>query len=644
MANSAYVRSILAQAALEHVPPLVRKSLLEDPSFQAEYDLFSDGVLRFSDSGLSIRRSVLFNAVRMTLSGTVTTEITDLDNQNWDLKTIKTEQDVPQLVISREKQQFTLPDLSILSPDSTTRLRYLDETASEVNLPGSVRDKWNSILGERTLEDDEVDTFLSEVRDTPIEKARFIRSEILTKNINISSLVPHSRRYYERLIGTYDGSSSIREYATGSCKTFFNQLATWRPYDGFLLSLLLSSHLSLTAEIKVDHLSNEDIIRALDFLDKYGDRISQLGAIEVGLRVLPSLPDAKPILIHLIEQIFNDNDNEPASGFSLLSALFILVDGELSRTRLLSTEPPFYRRLAALSQAGLIYRQLVNSTINIDHFVEWAMGNRKEQFYLQSLADMRLEPRWNPDYAVASQMKADFVGRLMITVRNYEQEVDIKEISDLVLRNSLKTFPSPSDLIRLYLPGPLEGMGVSQATLSKEITEEIQTQLNRDEVGPSSFFALVNSALIFRVSLDQAELAAKVLKLGSYRLTKIEDKPQLLGVLNGLAAVAAVTRSSALADELRILVRIYRRDAQYALSIGEATRICLIASASRADLKEWRDFAGDWLTELAFSEFEGNDGEILHTHLQHLCHVVPELWVSCGRADAALMAYNASRQ
>ena len=122
MANSAYVRSILAQAALEHVPPLVRKSLLEDPSFQAEYDLFSDGVLRFSDSGLSIRRSVLFNAVRMTLSGTVTTEITDLDNQNWDLKTIKTEQDVPQLVISREKQQFTLPDLSILSPDSTTRL------------------------------------------------------------------------------------------------------------------------------------------------------------------------------------------------------------------------------------------------------------------------------------------------------------------------------------------------------------------------------------------------------------------------------------------------------------------------------------------------------------------------------------------
>lgn len=644
MANSAYVRSILAQAALEHVPPLVRKSMLEDPSFQAEYDLFADGVLRFADSGFSIRRSNLFEAVRMVLSGTATVEITDTDNQSWELKEISTEEELPRLVISREKQQLILPDLSVLSPDSVTRHRYLEEAASDVNLPSSVRDSWGNILRERALEDNEVDGFLSEFRDTPIEKARSIRSEIAATTINISSLVPHSRRYFERLIGKYDGSSSIRNYAAGSCRTLFNQLTTWRPYDGFLFSLLLSSHLSLTAEIRIDHLNKDEFIRALDFLDKHGDRISQLGAIEVGLRVLPSRPEIKPILIHLMEQIYNDDVNEPSSGFSLLSALFILVDGELSRTRLLSTEPPFYRRLAALSQAGLIHRQLVNSAINIDQFTRWAISNHKEYYYLQSLADMRLEPRWNPEYAVASQMKADFAGRLMIAVRNNEQVNKDVEISDLVLRNTLEKFPLPSELIRLYLPGPLEGMEEPQSNLSQEMAKEIETQLGKEEVGPSSFFALVNSALIFRVSLDQAELAAKALKLGSYRLANIEDKPQLLAVLNGLAVVAAVTRSSALADELRILVRIYRRDAQYALSIGEATRICVIASASRADLKEWRDFAGDWLTELAFSDFEGNDGEILHAHLQHLCHVVPELWVSCGRADAALMAYNVSRQ
>ena len=61
---------------------------------------------------------------------------------------------------------------------------------------------------------------------------------------------------------------------------------------------------------------------------------------------------------------------DQASGFKFLSALFCLVDGTLSRTRLLSAEPPFYRRLAALSQAALIQRQLVNIDIDIDLFSE----------------------------------------------------------------------------------------------------------------------------------------------------------------------------------------------------------------------------------------------------------------------------------
>ena len=50
-------------------------------------------------------------------------------------------------------------------------------------------------------------------------------------------------------------------------------------------------------------------------------------------------------------------------------------------------------------------------------------------------------------------------------------------------------------------------------------------------------------------------------------------------------------------------------------------------------------FVGEWLTELAFGEFKGDEGTVLHANLRYLCHVVPELWVSCGKADAALMAF-----
>ena len=50
----------------------------------------------------------------------------------------------------------------------------------------------------------------------------------------------------------------------------------------------------------------------------------------------PTRPEIEPFLIRLIEQIRDDDVDGQASGFKLLSALFVLVDGELSRTRLLS--------------------------------------------------------------------------------------------------------------------------------------------------------------------------------------------------------------------------------------------------------------------------------------------------------------------
>ena len=362
-----------------------------------------------------------------------------------------------------------------------------------------------------------------------------------------------------------------------------------------------------------------------------------MGAIEVGLRVLPSRPEIEQALIRLIKQIRDDDIEREMSGFKLLSALFCLVDGQLSKTRLLSVEPPFYRRLAALSQAALIHRQLTSSTVDIDQFSEWAFSKR-EGFYIQSLADMRLEPRWDPNFAMASHIRADFFGRIIIVAKKYEQNIKDSQIYDLVLTNkdgSLQTF---SDSLETWLPGPLDGALNTQNTLPSEVAEVIETQLSATEVGPLSFPALVNYALLYPIGADHAELAVKALQRSDYHLRDIKDKLQLVMILDGLAKVAAVSRSPLLADELRILVRRYRHDAEYALSIEEVIRICLVAAASRSGLNEWTEFVGDWLTELAFGDLKDDEVPVFYVQLTRLCHVVPELWVSCGRADAALSA------
>ena len=640
MSNTPYVRAAMAQAALELVPYVIRNTLLEDREFREDYGFRSDAVLAFGDSGVSIQRSALFDAIREIFSGVSERCVTDTDDREWIIKNEAESGDSLTLVISADERRLVLPDFTVLSPDSAIRLRSLDGAASDVNLPTRAQATWSNVLSERALDDEEIDQFHSEFRDTPVHVARSIRSEIEAGQSSITSLVPNSRRYYERLVGSYDGSKSIRDYAAGAGRQFIEQLFERRPYDGFLLCLFLSSHSAMTAEITIDHLGSEDLVRAFDFLEKQGDRLSQLGAIEVGLRILPEMPEIEPYIIRLVEKVRDDNVEDSSKGLKLLSALFILVDGELSRTRLMSAEPPFYRRLASLSQAALIHRQLVTSGAD-DTFCEWAYSNRGEQYYMQTLADMRLEPRWNPDLSAASQMKADFFGRIMIAARNYDENIKNSALHDLILGAGPDNLQALSEFPYPYYPGPLEGAEDCPNTLPADLSKTIETQLTSEEVGPSSFIALVNSAMIFRVDTDQVELAAKALKLASYRLASLENKSQLLGILNGLATVAAAARSPALADELRILVRRYRRDAQYGFSIEEAMRICLVASASRDDLMNWREFAGDWLTELAFGEFEGDEGNVFHSHLRCLCHAVPELWVSCARADAALMAFNA---
>jgi hypothetical protein len=635
--NTPHVRSALVMAALNLMPPMIKESLLNNKEFSKEYGLIADAVVTFDNHGVSFQRSVLYDVIRNMYAGVPERVIMDTEGREWIIKIQENEGASPILNISKDDLSFNSPYFAYFSQDSNTRLKSLKEAAMDVNLPIATRDTWCNILVERTFDDDEIDEFRNDICDTPVSRSRLICEMISNGKNSISSLVPPSRRYFERLVGYYNGSVNVKDYAVGQAKEHFEQLSIWNPYEGFLQSLYLSVHSDLTDQINVEHLESQDIVRAFELLEVIGDRVSQLGAIEVGLRILPNIPDIKPIIIRLIKQIRDDDVESSESGFRLLSALFILVDGELSRIRLFPETPPFYRRLISLTQAALIHRQLVNfSGVNVEQLYEWVLNTRGEQYYFQSFSDMRLEPHWNPDLVSASQLKSEFCGRIIVAANRYN--IDDGELFELILGTKSDSLGSMDNLHQMFFPGPLEGTGNTLNLLPDELSQTIEAQLGAEEAGPSSFVALVNSALIFRVDTHKVEMAAKVISGGSHRLSNVKDRSQLLAILNGLASIAAVARNSSLSNELQILVRKYRHDMEYNFSIEEEIRICLVAAACHTDLNNWSDFVGGWLTELAFGKLEVNDREVFLSHLHCLCQVVPELWVTCGRAEAALKA------
>jgi hypothetical protein len=629
----------MAQAILEYLPPLIRESAIGDSAFRQEFGFKTRALIALGNTGLSVERGVLFDAVRKVLTEPSEVELTDTDGKKWLLREHVGNEGQRQLTLSSDDQEQTLPDFRVLARDSAIRIQSLEESTSDVNLPIRESNQWREILAVRGLEDHEVDPFHKDIRDTPVHIERSIYGEILAGQSSVSSLVPPSRRYYERLVGTYDGSTTINDYAAGAGREFLNHLSSWRPYEGLLFSLFLSAHSALTAGISVDDLDSESLARAYGFVEKYGDTLSRLGAIEVAFRILADRPEVSPYLLPLVCRIRDDDVESASSEFKLFSSLFVLVDGEISRLRLMADVPPFYRRLASLAQAAVIQRQLMRLEVDYTDTSEWAFGVRAEEFYVQSLADMRIEPRWNPEMAAAPQMKADFFGRIMIAASHFKEKIQSDELRGVVLGDEPTSLAALSEFPYPYFPGPLEGGEDSPNNVPEDIAQAIEQQLDADEVGPKSFFALVNSALVFKVPAGHAEMAATALRLGNHRLASIENRSQLLGILGGLATVAAVARNTDLAGELRILVRRYRQDLQFRLSIEEGMRISLVAAASRENLMEWCEYVGESLTEFSFSTQEVAEGLALKSYLHALFPVVPELWCTCARADAALTAY-----
>jgi len=630
--------SLAVLAVLKLFPSSVGEALLSDGAFKSRYGLKSDALISFDDCGVSIQRSTLFNGIR-EIFGNRDAQLVLMDKagDEWLLE-IEEDANSQRILLVQKERRLFLPDLSTLSPVQTERITGFDRVVDEVNLPETEAFKWREILTSRALTDDEQNTFDTVIKDTPARVSALVASELEGGTFSLSSCVPRSDRYFEQLVGEYQEGLNLDEYSHKVVKQHIQQLMLWSPYKGFLLALLLSAHSLNVSAIDVDRLEESALIKAYEWLQNNGDLFSQLGAIEIGLSVLDRHPDIEPYLREMIEQIKNDSSDDKQGRFELLSSLIILVEGELSRTRVLRRKPPFWRRLASIAQASLIERCTNEIHGDVAKFSEWAMEARAQPFYIQNMTDLRLEPRWIPDYVSSRQLKAEFICRIIIAADQNAENIKSPALRELLIGEEHKSLRALIEFPFSYLPGPLEGGVNSQNVIPEEVMQSIKEQLCEEVLQPSSFVALMNSALIYRLDSDLAQLAANSLRVAKHQLRKVDNKELLFSILKGLATVAAITRSKELAGELIILDRRSRAcESGNKLSAEESLWIGLTAAAAHSDLSSWCKFAGDWITELAFQPLHCDEMDRLHSHVEQLCHIVPELWHTCGRAEAALV-------
>ena len=639
MSSSRYWRRSVVHFTLQNITPLVRDELLEDANFRNEYDIRPDPILQFGRD-LFVQGSDLCDAIRRVLSGSSTAEIIDQKNRTCRVERVDDTSGVPRIVLSFNGSYTDVSDHFVLSPDERTRLGYFDRLLRTSNLSRDPISSWRTVISDRALEDHEVYELMGDIANTPVRRMRIIQSMVARdESIRVDSLVPRSRRYFERLVGAYDGSDSIQDYACGAGRRHIQALLEWEPCNGFFYSLLLSAHSSLVNQIDVERIDPDDLMRSFRFLEKKGDVLSRMGAIEVGFRLIGVMPDLEPVLVRLIERMRDDDGHGPKSGVRFMSSLFQLVDGEISRVRLFSDRPAFYRRLAAMAHAALLYRIFGDSYEGMAEVGNRIVRSYGSRFMVQTLIDTRTEPRWGFDLAEPIFLRSEFMKRIVAGAQPVFSDIRDRHLRSLFAVNEADGSCRGLNWTPFLQPGPLEGAGEVEGRVPSEITELVDEWLAVDPIDPAACAGLGYLVRIVDVA-DQAESLRSRVEEDGFRFSESEDKESLVHAMHGLATVAAVTRSVALGDRIAVLVGKYRRDARCRLSVAEAVTIVLAAAVSRGDSKEWMDYVGSALTGLAFGELADDEGHQLQGWLREICDIVPELWGFCGQADAALAAYN----
>ena len=626
----------LAAALVRLFPPLLRASALEDTEFRRATGLNLSANIRLDKSGVTFDRTILYTTIRDVLSREGATKaIEATDKTQWSMS--KNENGT--LVIVAGDTTVPLPDFEFLSPDAAVRLGWLERQENEFNIDDGSAEEWRAILATRDCDDEEVDGLTTEFRLTP----RWFASALLQgvddeADLPISNLVPGDERYYFRLVGI-PGEKDLLSYVKSDLSDHISRQIAKCGANGLALALLLSAHSSIPQEIELDGISSGEFLKLLEWLEVHGDCISQLGAIELGLARLDIYPDAEPIITKMT-RAFVEEETGDEGRFGQLTGLVVLVDGELARTGTLKTQQPYWRRLAVIAHASLLQRELSRRGISISDFSTWAYPNRGRHYFLQNSVDLRKEPRWLPEFMSSDQLKAEFVGRICTSAILHEGKIKSLELRSLALDKdgplqTLMVFPAP------YLPGPLEGGVESVNPMPSGIEQQVYEDLKAEMVSPRSFTGLVNTALIFKLGPQMADLAAEALRRAKYQLRDMDADAPAFALLYGLAIVAAVTRSEGLAAEVRVLARVVRRRPGVAIDQSDTLRIALVAAAAYADIDKWCIFLGEWLTELSYADMDRSDAKALWSHVRGLCQIEQRLWGTCARADAACASLSA---
>ncbi|CAB3671533.1 hypothetical protein YH64_005135 [Achromobacter sp. LC458] len=631
--QDAYLKAAYAIALANGYSPLIRDELLSNPEILRQDDIETDAVITLGAGNLSFRRSQLFPAIAGAYAGVSSAAIATVSGDVW-LATFVPEAKPPNVALMHEGRQLLVAHFALLAPGAEARLQAFQLFADEHQLAGDVVERWRTLLSERMPTDHEIIGLRSDLRNTPFGAVNAVRESLESGNLSLETLVPRSEAYYRQLVGGGGTINTLEAYVGEVAVPFLGDLLADGRQESLVLAWPLCSHQSISHVIERECRFSDDVLAdSFARLAYDGDPISRTGAIEVGLSRVHENSALKQPLAELINAFLDGVPDEKADEYELLSALFSCIYGQMARCRILPMWPPFARRLAALTHASLVAHNCLSDFADGTAFVQWLRGANQAHFVMQTIVDLRVEPRWFPELNSAEHWKNELLGRVWVAANAAPEAVEALGLAERLIGETPQAIIRQIDRSAAFFPGPLEGGVQPQIEPPREIAAQIEERL-KGAVDTSAFTALINASLLCRVPEQQANQAAEALERCHFNIP-VNEQIAVSHCLLGLARIAGINRNSKLCEAVHKALRVSLRVCPGQITAEESFRIGMFACAAHVELGDWAAYVGQFMTELSMQTWGMEETAILRSHLATMAHLVPELWGTCGQADAA---------
>lgn len=614
MANYDSIRAYMASHVIDLFPSLVREELLSDAKFLDDLGLATDAMIRFGDIDIAFSRNVLFKAIRYVFENSKENfNLEDVNGNYWSLRNYPSA--CPTFSLTKGDVQIVNDSFWPLVTDINLRLSIFKKEAKERSFSKEDLDRWEKVLSVPTLNDDDVSDLFLDLDYSPSKVETLLIQDFQRAAGQVSTLVPNNIRYYERLVGKYCESKNIDEYCKVELKQYFGGRIENGARDNDFLMCIHKSISSVVSNLIVDEASYD--LKAKKAIQTCHP-ILLISCLEIGM--LKFKDSSSRIIKELFKCI---SSTKTLDNLRLFCSMVVFVDGELSRLQIFRGRPPFYRRLAAFTQAALIVNVGLDKDIAFDKVDQWASQQRGLYFFCQGFVDLMQEPRWFPTYLTPEQFINELYGR----VNNVCQEVDKCEVVEY-LQKELMSCSLLS--MNSFLPGPIEGNSMP-AVVPDEVSNLLAKHIGR-EASLESFRVLMNSAPFWRIDDEYLERIVSLLESAQHKLAAVNDKDSVYQVLNGLAQVSCMTRSKKLATSVTILSRLYRDYIDLDSEPENYLALGVVAGAAFEDINGWAEYIGQWCTELAYLPISEDASERIEVMLERLCIIEPYLYYTCSKA------------